>query len=148
MMNILIIHGPNLNLLGEREPGLYGRESLSSINKLIAKKAKQIGCQIKIEQSNSEGEIVDLIQKAKGWAKGIIINPAAYTHTSIAIRDALLAVNLPAVEVHISNLYKREKFRHKSFISPICIGQICGFGALGYIFALEGLVSFLKGGNK
>lgn len=147
MINILVVHGPNLNLLQKREPQVYGGISLDSVNELITRKAQELGCKVKIGQSNSEGEIVGLIQQIKGWAKGIIINPAAYTHTSIAIRDALLAVSLPAVEVHLSNIYKREKFRHKSFISSVCIGQICGFGALGYIFALEGLVGYLKGGE-
>jgi len=147
MINILVIHGPNLNLLGEREPEWYGKVSLELINEEINKRAKKLNCQIKIEQSNSEGEIVNLIQKEREWAKGIIINPAAYTHTSVAIRDAILAVNLPAVEVHLSNTYKRERFRHRSFISPVCIGQICGFGPLSYILGLEGLVSFLKEGK-
>ncbi|MBE0477727.1 type II 3-dehydroquinate dehydratase [Candidatus Aerophobetes bacterium] len=146
-MNILVIHGPNLNLLGEREPAWYGKVSLELINEEINKKAKNLNCQLKIEQSNSEGEIIELIHKERKWAKGIIINPAAYTHTSVAIRDAILAVNLPAVEVHLSNIYKREEFRHISFIRPVCIGQICGFGALSYILALEGLVNFLKEGK-
>lgn len=148
MISILVIHGPNLNLLGEREPEWYGKLSLTSINEMIAKKAKELGCRVKIEQSNSEGEIVNLIHEAKNWAQGIIINPAAYTHTSIAIRDAIAAVSLPAVEVHISNVYKREEFRHKSFIAPVCIGQICGFGGWGYVFALEALFNFLKEGEE
>jgi len=147
MINILVIHGPNLNLLGEREPELYGNLSLASINETITKKAEELGCRVKIYQSNSEGEIVNLIQNARRWAKGIIINPAAYTHTSIAIRDAILAVGIPCVEVHLSNVYKRESFRHRSFISPVSIGQICGFGPLGYILALEALVNFLKEGK-
>jgi len=144
MINILVIHGPNLNLLGEREPEWYGNLSLKEINEMITQKAKQLGCEVQIKQSNSEGEIVDLLQKARKWAQGIIINPAAYTHTSIAIRDALSAINLPAVEVHLSNVYKREKFRHKSFVAPACIGQISGLGPQGYLFALEALVNFLQ----
>jgi len=148
MINILIIHGPNLNLLGERECKWYGEKSLDEINKLIIQKAKELGCKVQIEQSNSEGEIVDIIQKAKGSAHGIVINPAAYTHTSVAIRDAISAVNLPAIEVHISNIYKREEFRHKSFIAPVCIGQISGLGPLGYVFALEALFNLLKEGEN
>ena len=144
MINILVIHGPNLNLLGEREAEWYGKITLSFINEVIIQEAKKISCKVKIEQSNLEGEIINLIQNSKKWAQGIIINPAAYTHTSIGIRDALLAVNLSAVEVHLSNIYKREEFRHKSFVAPVCIGQICGFGPSGYILALKGLVSFLK----
>lgn len=148
MIHIVVIHGPNINLLGEREPRWYGASSLSLVNEAINNKAEGLNCQVKIVQSNSEGEIVTLIQKERKWAQGIIINPAAYTHTSVAIRDAILAVNLPAVEVHFSNVYKRERFRHKSFISPVCIGTICGFGFLGYIFALEGLVSIIQEENR
>jgi len=144
MIDILVIHGPNLNLLGKRESGWYGTVSLDEINELINKKAKELNCKVKIVQSNHEGEIVDTIQRAKEWAKGVVINPAAYTHTSIAIRDALLAVGLPAVEVHLSNIYKREDFRHRSFIADVCIGQIAGLGPRGYLFALEALVSLLK----
>mgnify|MGYP000147268175 CR=1 FL=1 len=147
MINILIIHGPNLNLLGEREPEWYGMASLSSVNELIIERAKKLNCEVRIRQSNSEGEIVDLIQRAKGWARGIIINPAAYTHTSIAIRDAIRATGLPTVEVHLSNIYKREEFRHRSFTAPVCIGQISGFGPLGYVFALEALCNFLQEGE-
>ena len=144
MINILVIHGPNLNLLGEREVEWYGEITLSFINEVIIQEAKKLGCKVKIEQSNLEGEIINLIQNSKKWAQGVIINPAAYTHTSIGIRDALLAVSLPAVEVHLSNIYKREEFRHKSFVAPVCIGQICGFGPSGYILALKGLISFLR----
>jgi len=144
MIKILVIHGPNLNLLGEREPEVYGEKSLSFINEIMLKKAMELGCEIQIRQSNSEGEIVELIQNARKWANGIIINPAAYTHTSVAIRDAISAVRIPTVEVHLTNVYRREKFRHVSFISPVCIGKICGFGGFGYILALEGLLNFLK----
>jgi len=144
MINILVIHGPNLNLLGEREPEWYGKLTLSAVNEMIVQKSNSLGCKVRIEQSNSEGEIVDLIQKAKKWAQGIIINPAAYTHTSIAIRDAIAAVNLPAIEVHLSNIYKREDFRQRSFIAAVCIGQISGFGPSGYVLALEALFDFLN----
>lgn len=144
MINILVVHGPNLNLLGEREAEWYGETTLGFINEAIIQEAKKLDCKIRIEQSNLEGEIINLIQNSKKWAQGIIINPAAYTHTSVAIRDALLAVNLPAVEVHLSNIYKREEFRHKSFVASVCIGRICGFGPSGYILALKGLISFLK----
>jgi len=148
MKRILIINGPNLNLLGEREPMVYGKTSLDEINQIIEKKAKKLGCEIKIKQSNYEGEIVSLIGEAKSWANGIIINPAAYTHTSIAIRDAIASVSLPTVEVHLSNIYKREKFRQTSFIASVCIGQIAGFGPQGYLLALDALMSIFKRGKK
>jgi 3-dehydroquinate dehydratase-2 len=144
MINILVIHGPNLNLLGEREPEWYGNLSLEEINAMITQKAKNLRCEVQIKQSNSEGEIIDFLQKSRKWAQGIIINPAAYTHTSIAIRDALSAINLPVVEVHLSNVYKREEFRHRSLVAPLCIGQICGLGPQGYLFALEALINFLQ----
>ena len=144
MINILVIHGPNLNLLGEREPEWYGKLTLSAVNEMIVQKSNSLGCKVRIEQSNSEGEIVDLIQKAKKWAQGIIINPAAYTHTSIAIRDAIAAVNLPAIEVHLSNIFAREEFRHRSTLADKAAGVICGFGAAGYDMAVEGLLEILS----
>lgn len=141
-MRILIINGPNLNLLGTREPEIYGSLTLEKIEKDLSEYALSLGVELKFFQSNIEGEIVDAVQKAKNeWdCKGIVINPAAYTHTSVAIRDAISAVALPAVEVHISNIHNREEFRKHSFIAPVCIGQIAGFGADSYKLGLKGLV--------
>jgi len=143
-MKILVINGPNLNLLGKREPGVYGSETLAGINCLVEDAAFELSVTVGFYQSNSEGELVDAIQGAVGLYDGIIINPAAYTHTSVAIRDAIAAVAIPAVEVHLSNVYSREEFRHKSFIAPVVIGQIAGFGSAGYKLALEGLVGHLR----
>ena len=137
MKKVLVIHGPNLNLLGLREPEVYGNEGLETINKEISNEAKKLSLSVDFFQSNSEGEIVDKIQQSAEDFSIIIINPAAYTHTSVAIRDALLAVHLPAIEVHLSNIHKREEFRKKSLISDIVIGQISGFGAYGYILAMK-----------
>jgi len=143
-MKILVINGPNLNLLGTREPGIYGAETLEDINCSVRDAAQRMAVSVEFFQSNSEGELVNAIQGAVGRFDGIIINPAAYTHTSIAIRDALAAVALPTVEVHLSNVYSREEFRHKSFIAPVVLGQVTGFGAAGYRLALEGLVESLR----
>jgi 3-dehydroquinate dehydratase-2 len=143
-MKILVINGPNLNLLGTREPEIYGAETLDDINCSLQGAAQKMAVSVQFFQSNSEGELVDAIQGAVGIFDGIIINPAAYTHTSIAIRDAIAAVAIPTVEVHLSNVYKREEFRHKSFIAPVALGQIAGFGSAGYKLALEGLVGFLR----
>ena len=143
-MKILIIHGPNLNLLGTREPQTYGFQTLDDINNLIGNKATELGVEVAAFQSNSEGEIVDCIQKSRNDFDGIIINAAAYTHTSVAIRDAIIASDLPAIEVHLSNIHSREEFRHHSYLADICMGQICGFKADSYILALEGMVNFLK----
>lgn len=143
-MKILVIHGPNLNMLGVREKEVYGDISLSEINKLLDKTAKENSATLKIVQTNSESEIVSEIQKAHDEFSGILINPAAYTHYSIAIRDALLAVSLPAVEVHLSNIYKREEFRKKSVISDIVVGVISGFGKDSYKLGLLGILSFIK----
>ena len=137
MKKILIINGPNLNLLGTREPEIYGKTTLKDIETEIKNKAEQLKVEIECFQSNCEGEIVDKIGLAKNKFDAIIINPAAYTHTSVAIRDAISAVDIATIEVHISNIYSREEFRHKSFISPVCIGQISGLGIDGYLLALE-----------
>jgi len=143
-MKILVINGPNLNLLGRREPEIYGAETLESINSSLLETAKNIPASLKFFQSNSEGELVDVIQGAAGVFDGIIINPAAYTHTSIAIRDAISAVAIPTVEIHLSNVYSREEFRHKSLIAPVAVGQITGFGSAGYKLALDGLAGRLR----
>lgn len=135
-MKILVIHGPNINLLGSREVSIYGNLTMMEINDNLANLAKEKNIEIEFFQSNVEGEIVNRIQEAKN-CDGIIINPAAYTHTSVAIRDAISAINIPTIEVHLSNVYKREEFRHKSLTAPVCLGQICGFGADSYRLALE-----------
>ncbi len=143
-MKFLIINGPNINLLGTREPEIYGSMTLDDINKDIANYAKELGVEIETFQSNIEGEIVDKIQQARGVFDGIVINPAAYTHTSVAIRDAISAVGIKAVEVHISNIHAREEFRKNSFIAPVCVGQIAGFGAGSYKLALKALDDIAK----
>ena len=141
---ILIINGPNLNLLGDREKSKYGNDTLETVKKKCESHSKSIDVEIKFEQSNVEGEIVTMIQKAKGIFDGIIINAAGYTHTSVAILDSLLAVKLPVIEVHITNIYNREEFRSKSLISKAAKGIICGFGVNGYIMALDSLKEHLK----
>jgi 3-dehydroquinate dehydratase II len=142
--SILVLHGPNLNLLGKREPGVYGVVTLKEINYFLEKEASTLGFEIVTAQSNHEGVLVDLIQDAMGKHCGILINPGAYTHTSVAIRDAIAGVNLPTVEVHLSNIHKREEFRHHSYIAPVAIGQICGFGAESYRLGLQALVHYLR----
>jgi len=144
MKKILVIHGPNLNLLGQREPEIYGNTNLADINVKLEAKAKDLGMEIKVVQSNHEGEIVDAIQQGLNWADCIIINPGAYTHTSVAIRDALSSVKIPTIEVHLSNIYKREDFRQKSFIAPVVVGQISGFGEDSYYLALEAAAKIIK----
>ena len=145
-MKILIVNGPNINLLGTREPEIYGSLTLADIQNELEDYAKSTGVELVFFQSNVEGEIVNAIQKAKyEWScSGIVINPAAYTHTSVAIRDAISAVSLPAVEVHLSNIHSREEFRKNSFIAPVCIGQISGFGSDSYKLGLKGLVDVLS----
>ena len=144
MKKFLIINGVNLNMLGVREPEIYGHNTLKSLEEQIEKKAAELDCKVEFFQSNYEGAICEEIQEAFGIYDGIIINPGAFTHYSYAIRDALGSVKLPAVEVHISNIHKREEFRHNSVIVPECIGQICGMGFKGYEFALEALCDAVK----
>jgi 3-dehydroquinate dehydratase-2 len=141
-MKILVIHGPNLNMLGRREPGIYGASTLDDINRQIRALASELGMEAEVFQSNSEGAIVGAIQEKEYDL--LIINPAAYTHTSVAIRDAIAAVGRPAVEVHISNIYRREEFRHKSFISAVATGQICGLGSEGYLLAVRAARTILS----
>ena len=143
-MKIVVIQGPNLNMLGIREQNIYGPMKLEDIHKQMKGFAEQNKLEIEFFQSNLEGEIVDRIQECIGDADGIIINPAAYTHTSIAIRDAISAVQLPALEVHLSNIHQREEFRHKSLIAPVCAGQIVGMGPFGYHLAMVGMVQILN----
>lgn len=142
-MRILVIHGPNLNLLGVREPEVYGKTTLADINAALGSLAEQLGCALEYFQSNSEGAIVDAIQSSLNSSNGILINPAAYTHTSVAIRDALAAVALPVVEVHLSNIHKREEFRARSHVAPVALGQISGFGPESYLLGLRALVTHL-----
>lgn len=148
MKPVFVLNGPNLNMLGLREPETYGRETLEDIQRLCAAAAARCKLPVEFRQSNIEGELVSWIQEARAVACGIIINAAAYTHTSVAIHDALKASNLPAVEVHLTNVYKREPFRHKSFISEVVAGVICGFGSHGYELAIEALSRIIDQTNK
>ncbi len=138
---VQVIHGPNLNLLGTRAPAIYGSTTLAEIDAELSRRAEARGAGLRSAQSNIEGELVDLIQRARGWADAIVINPGGYTHTSVAIRDAIEAVALPAVEVHLSNLHAREPFRQQSITAATCIGQICGFGAQSYYLGLDAALS-------
>jgi 3-dehydroquinate dehydratase-2 len=144
MLRVLVLHGPNLNLLGSREESVYGTTTLGEIDAAISKLGDELGVELDIRQSNHEGELVTWIQEARSRYQGIIINPAAYTHTSIAVRDALSAVEVPAVEVHLSNIYRREEFRRHSYVSGVVLGQIAGFGPTGYLLALRGLHEHLS----
>lgn len=141
---ILVIHGPNLNLLGSREPDIYGTTTLEEINGDLSSAAKEWGAEVEFFQSNYEGALVDRIQESQSWADGILINPGGLTHTSVTLRDALVATELPIVEVHLSNIFAREEFRQNSFVSPIAIGVISGFGAMGYGLALNALLEHLE----
>ena len=144
MLRVLVLHGPNLNLLGSREESIYGTATLDVIDASLSKLGNELGVELDIRQSNLEGELVTWIQEARSSYQGIIINPAAYTHTSVAIRDALAAVNLPTIEVHLSNIYRREEFRQHSYVSGVALGQISGFGQSGYLLALRGLCDHLS----
>jgi 3-dehydroquinate dehydratase-2 len=139
-MKILFLNGPNLNLLGQREPEVYGHTTLADIEAKVRERASQLGAEIEFRQSNLEGELVGWIQQAKGKFDVIVINAAAYTHTSIALRDAIAAVGVPTIEIHLSNVHAREEFRHKSLIAPVCCGQITGFGQKSYILAVEAAI--------
>ena len=146
-MKILFLNGPNLNLLGQREPEIYGSTTLADIEKQVRERAAQFKAEIAFRQSNLEGELVSWIQEAKGQFDVIVLNAAAYTHTSIALRDAIAAVGVPTIEIHLSNVHAREEFRHKSLIAPVCCGQIVGFGQKSYVLAVEASVN-VKAGKK
>jgi 3-dehydroquinate dehydratase-2 len=143
MTQILLLHGPNLNLLGTREPDVYGAVTLEEINRRISALAADRGVGLQTFQSNSEGGLVDALQEAMAWADGVVFNPGAYTHTSVALRDAIAGTGLKVVEVHLSNVHAREPFRHKSLLAPVCVGQISGFGWRSYALGLEGLLAYL-----
>lgn len=143
MLEILVLHGPNLNLLGQREPEIYGTLTLDDINRLLDSEARSLNVKVSTFQSNHEGALVDAIHQAKGRYAGLLINAGAYTHTSVALPDAIAAVAIPTVEVHLSNIYRRESFRHHSYIAPVAVGQISGFGAESYRLGLQALVSAL-----
>ena len=144
MLKILVVHGPNLQLLGEREVSVYGKVTLGEINRALEKEAAELKVRLEILQSNHEGAIVDRIGTARGKFAGVLINPAAYTHTSVAIRDALAACGLPAVEVHLSHIYKREDFRQHSMTAPACVAQVTGFGKDSYLLGLRGLAAYVS----
>jgi len=143
-MKILILHGPNLNLLGTREPDVYGSMTLDDINNKLFELGQELGAEVNSLQSNHEGVLIDALHDARTWADGVVFNPGAYTHTSIALRDAISAIQIPVVEVHLSNVYAREEFRHISMVSAVCKGKIAGFGWWSYMLGLRALVDILK----
>ena len=144
MKKVLVLHGPNLNLLGKREPGIYGRKTLEDINSYLIPAGSELGLEVQCFQSNHEGELIDRLHQAQDGSDGIIFNPGGYTHTSVALRDAVASISIPVVEVHLSNIHAREEFRHRSLISPVCKGTITGFGWLSYLLALHALVGIFE----
>ncbi len=143
-MKILVLHGPNLNLTGTREPDVYGSVTLDEINGHLVKLGKELGAEVTCQQSNHEGVLIDALHEAREWADGVLLNAGGYTHTSVALRDAVSAIDIPVVEVHMSNIYAREEFRHTSLLSPVCVGSICGFGWWSYTLGLEALFDHIK----
>lgn len=148
MEKILVVHGPNLNMLGRREVEIYGNMSLEKVNESVRDLAKELGVEVDIFQSNSEGTLIDRIQDAYGRYDAIVINPGGYTHTSVALRDAVAATGIPAIEVHISNIHRREEYRHHSFVAEVAVGQITGFGMDSYLLGLRAAVEFIRKGRK
>lgn len=143
-MKLLVLHGPNLNLLGVREPEVYGSMTLDDINAKLVELGKELGAEVKCLQSNHEGALIDALQDARTWADGVVFNPGGYTHTSVALRDAVSAIQIPVIEVHLSNVYAREEFRHNSMISAVCKGKVVGFGWKSYELGLRGLIDIIK----
>ena len=143
-MKILVLHGPNLNLLGTREPEIYGAMTLDNLNARLIEEGKKMGAEVTCKQSNHEGALIDILQDARLRTDGVIFNPGGYTHTSVALRDAIAAIEIPVVEVHISNVYAREEFRHKSLISPVCAGKISGFGWYSYVLGIQALIENIR----
>ena len=143
-MKILLLHGPNLNLLGTREPEIYGSMTLGDINEKMIVLGNELGAEIKCLQSNHEGALIDALHDARTWASGVVFNPGGYTHTSVALRDAISAIVIPVIEVHLSNVYAREEFRHTSFVSAVCKGKVSGFGWRSYELGLRGLIDIIK----
>ena len=144
MKAILVLHGPNMNLLGEREPSIYGRVTLEEINRRLVEAGNTLGLEVKARQSNHEGELIDALQEARHWAAGVVFNPGGYTHTSVALRDAIAAIAIPVVEVHLSNVSGREDFRQRSLVAPACLGSIAGFGWRSYLLGLYALADEVK----
>ena len=144
MSAILVLHGPNLNLLGAREPEVYGRLTLEELDRRLLEAGKELGLEVRSYQSNSEGALIDALHEARLWASGVVFNPGGYTHTSVALRDAVAAIGIPVVEVHLSNVYGREEFRHQSLISPVCVGKISGFGWRSYLLGLQALAGIIQ----
>lgn len=143
-MKVLVLHGPNLNLTGRREPDIYGSMTLSEIDARLVEKGLELGVEVTCQQSNHEGVLIDALQEAQSWANGVVFNPGGYTHTSVALRDTVAAIEIPVIEVHLTNVYAREEFRHKSVISPVCEGTIAGFGITSYLLGIDALLYSLK----
>lgn len=143
MVRVLFLNGPNLNLLGQREPGIYGRATLADIQQRVEARARELEVEVEFRQTNHEGQLVDWLQEAAGRVQGVVLNAAAYTHTSVAIRDAIVAAGVPTVEIHLSNVYAREEFRHRSYAAAVCVGVICGFGPYSYVLGLESIVNVI-----